>query len=97
MKATELAYNQTLGICAAPAGAAHLLELRFSARVQNHLGTAHAAAQFSLAEAASAECLQRHFATALGEVFAVVRAVEVKYRHPGIWRARYDHPRQLGR
>lgn len=83
MKATDLAYNQTLGICAAPAGAAHLLELPFSPRVQNHLGTAHAAAQFSLAEAASAECLQRDFAAALGEVFAVVRSVEVKYRHPG--------------
>ncbi len=82
MKATDLAYNQALGIRAAPAGEAHLLELPFTALVQNHLGTMHAAAQFSLAEAASAECLQRHFGSVVGEVMAVVRGVEVKYRRP---------------
>jgi len=82
LKATDLAYNQALGIRAAPAGAAHLLELPFAPLVQNHLGTLHAAAQFSLAEAASAECLQRHYATAVEGVFGVVRGVEVKYRRP---------------
>jgi len=82
LKATDLAYNQALGIRAAPAGAAHLLELPFAPLVRNHLGTVHAAAQFSLAEAASAECLQRHFGAAVGEVFAVVRGVEIKYRRP---------------
>jgi len=82
VKATDLAYNQALGIRVAPAGAAHLLELPTAPLVRNHLGTVHAAAQFSLAEAASAECLQRHFATAIGNVFAVVRSVEVKYRRP---------------
>ena len=35
-----------------------------------------------LSEAASAECLQRRFGAAVGEVFAVVRGVEVKYRRP---------------
>lgn len=44
----------------------------------------HAAAQFALAEAASAECLQRHFGAAVGSVFAVVRGVEVKYRKPAL-------------
>ncbi|MFZ5495017.1 MAG: DUF4442 domain-containing protein [Verrucomicrobiota bacterium] len=82
MKATELAYNQVLGLRDAPVGAEHLLELPFTPLVHNHLGTMHAAAQFSLAEAASAECLQRHFAAAVGQVFAVVRGVEVKYRRP---------------
>ena len=82
MKATDLALNQTLGILDAPAGASHLLELPCTPAVLNHLGTVHAAAQFALAEAASAECLQRHFAAAAGEVFAVVRGVEVKYRRP---------------
>lgn len=82
LKATDLAYNQALGIRDAPAGAAHLLEMPYAPIVQNHLGTLHAAAQFSLAEAASAECLQRHFGTAIGQVFAVVRGVEVKYRRP---------------
>ncbi|WP_438482847.1 DUF4442 domain-containing protein [Oleiharenicola lentus] len=83
MKATDLAFNQALGIQDAPAGAAHLLEMPFSGTLQNHLGTLHAAAQFALAEAASAECLQRHFGNTVGEVFAIVRGVEVKYRKPG--------------
>jgi acyl-coenzyme A thioesterase PaaI-like protein len=82
VRATDLAYNQALGIRDAPAGADHLLELPFVPLVHNHLQTMHAAAQFSLAEAASAECLQRHYGTALGDVFAVMRAVEVKYRKP---------------
>lgn len=82
VKATDLAYNQALGIRDAPAGATHLLELPFVPLVHNHLHTMHAAAQFALAEAASAECLQRHFGDALGEVFAVMRSSELKYRQP---------------
>src|SRR6185503_5136046 len=82
LKATDLAYNQALGIRAAPAGATHLLELPFTPLVANHLGSMHAAAQFSLAEAASAECLQRHYGVAVVGVFGVVRGVEVKYRRP---------------
>ncbi len=82
VKATDLALARLLGLVAAPAGAAHLLEMPFTPALHNHLGTMHAAAQFALAEAASAECLQRHFGAAAGEVFAVVRGVEVKYRSP---------------
>lgn len=83
MKPTDLAFNQALGIVAAPAGAEHLLELPFAPVVQNHVGTAHAAAQFALAEAASAACLQRDFPELDGKVFAVMRGVQVKYRKPG--------------
>jgi acyl-coenzyme A thioesterase PaaI-like protein len=82
VKATDLALNRLLGMVPAPSGAPHLLELPFTPALHNHLGTMHAAAQFALAEAASAECLQRHFGGALGEVFAVVRSVEMKYRKP---------------
>ena len=82
MKATDLALNRMLGIVAAPADAVHLLEMPFTPPLHNHLGTMHAAAQFALAEAASAECLQRHFGGEAGPVFAVVRGVEVKYRKP---------------
>lgn len=82
VKATDLAYNRALGLRDAPPGAEHLLELPFAPLVQNHLGTMHAAAQFSLAEAASAECLQRRYGAAVGQVFAVVRGVEVHYRRP---------------
>lgn len=82
MKPTDLALNQRLGILAAPAGAAHLLEMTHAPLLHNHLGTVHAAAQFALAEAASAECLQRHFGADVGRAFAVVRSVEVRYRQP---------------
>ena len=82
MKATDLALSQQLGIRAAPAGASHLLELPFTPLLHNHLGTMHAAAQFALAEAASAECLQRNFGELAGRVIAVVRGVEMKYRQP---------------
>ncbi len=82
MKPTDLAFNQALGIKDAPPGAAHLLELPLSPFVHNHLGTMHAAAQFALAEAASAARLQRDFAAQLGDVFAVVRGVTLKYRQP---------------
>jgi acyl-coenzyme A thioesterase PaaI-like protein len=84
MKATDLAFNRQLGIRAAPAGAAHLLEMPFTPLLGNPLGTMHAAAQFALAEAASAECLQRYFPGLAGRVFAVVRGVEVKYRRPAL-------------
>lgn len=82
MKATDLAFSRVLGLRDAPAGAEHLLELPFAPLLHNHLGTMHAAAQFALAESASAVCLQRHFAAQVGEVFAVVRGAETKYRRP---------------
>jgi acyl-coenzyme A thioesterase PaaI-like protein len=82
MQVTDIPLSRQLGIRAAPAGADHLLELSFTPLLHNHLGTMHAAAQFALAEAASAECLQRHFGDLAGQVFAVVRGVEVKYRRP---------------
>ncbi|HVZ64860.1 MAG TPA: DUF4442 domain-containing protein [Lacunisphaera sp.] len=80
MKATDLALNQILGIRQAPVGSAHLLEMPATPALLNHVGTIHAAAQFALAEAASAECLQRHFPDLDGRVIAIVRGVEVKYR-----------------
>lgn len=82
MKVTDLALSQLLDLRPAAAGAAHLLELPFTPRLHNHVGTMHAAAQFALAEAASAECLQRNFAGLAGRVHAVVRGVAVNYRQP---------------
>lgn len=82
MQPTDLAFNQALGIVAAPAGAEHVLELPFTPLVHNHVGTMHAAAQFALAEAASAACLQRDFGATVGQVFAVVRGADFKYRQP---------------
>jgi len=82
MKATDLPFARLIGLRPAPAGAAHLLELPFTPLLHNHLGTMHAAAQFALAESASAECLQRDFGGLDGRVHAVVRGVEIRYRKP---------------
>lgn len=48
----------------------------------NHLGTIHACAQLSLAEASSGEFLQRTFADLKSEVVPVIRRTEVKYSTP---------------
>lgn len=77
---SELPFSQAIGLRPAPAGASHLLELPHSEVTKNHVGTMHAAAQFALAEAASALCLQREFPTLADQVFAVVRGSSLKYR-----------------
>ncbi len=80
MHPSELPFSQALGLRAAPPGAAHLLELPCTDVTRNHVGTMHAAAQFALAEAASAVCLQREFPALADQVFAVVRGSQLKYR-----------------
>ncbi len=59
-----------------------ILMLDEGVRYQNHLGTVHASAQYSLAEASSGEILERNFGDWNGAYFPVVRRVEVKYKHP---------------
>jgi len=78
----DLVLNRFIGIRGAPAGAGHVLEMPLAQSVVNHLGTVHAAAQFALVEAASAELLLQRFATLSGNVVAVVRSAAVKYRRP---------------
>ena len=82
MRPTDLPLNQTLGIIDAPAAAEHLLELPLSLLVSNHLGSIHAAAQFALAEAASAERLRRDYGDRARNALVVVRGASVKYRRP---------------
>ena len=59
MDLTVLPYNALIGIQKAK-GVSALLTLKEHERLHNHLGTIHAAALFSLAEASSAEFLLRH-------------------------------------
>jgi acyl-coenzyme A thioesterase PaaI-like protein len=82
MHVTELALNHALGMELAPAGAGHVLEMPESPLVLNHVGTIHASAQFALAEAGSGEFLLRELGEKQGEVFAVLRSSEVKFRKP---------------
>jgi acyl-coenzyme A thioesterase PaaI-like protein len=83
VKPTDLALSRALGLRDAPASEPHLLELPLAEVTRNHVGTMHAAAQFALAEAASAAALQREFPGLEARVLAVVRAARVKYRRPG--------------
>lgn len=80
MRPTDLPLNQLLGLRDPDPAAPHLLELPWDDRWRNHVGTLHAAAQFALAEAASAECLRRTFPDLAQETLAVVRRVDLRYR-----------------
>lgn len=80
MRPVDLPFSQLLGIRQAPAGASHLLELPLAPVRHNHLGMMHAAAQFALAEAASAEFLLRLYPELAATALAVVRSVDVLYR-----------------
>ena len=75
---TELPYNVLLGIQPAADGA---LRLPGGPQYLNHLGTVHAGALLSLAEAASGEFLLRHFGGSTG-LLPVVRRMEAKFRKP---------------
>jgi acyl-coenzyme A thioesterase PaaI-like protein len=82
MHVTDLAINKTLGMQLAPEGSGHILEMRESPLLLNHVGTIHASVQFALAEASSGEFLLRHLGEAQGQVFAVLRRSDVKFRKP---------------
>lgn len=82
MNVATLPYNSHLGIrsCAEPD---RLLEIPADlARYGNHLGTVHAGALMSLAEAASGEALLRAIRHLADDVVPVVRRFECKFRKP---------------
>lgn len=58
------------------------LHLEFRDRMETHLGTMHASAQFSLAEACSGLCLQRTFPKLKNSVVPILRKCEVKFKRP---------------
>ncbi|MFM1560783.1 MAG: DUF4442 domain-containing protein [Roseibacillus sp.] len=80
MDLTKLPYHELIGIRRAEDPAA-LLFLHDEERLHNHLGTFHAAALFSLAEASSAEFLLRNRAER-DDVGGVVRRATCKYSAP---------------
>ena len=57
--------------------------LPFSDNILNHVNTAHAAAQFCLAEAASGKHLEDLFPDLKDKVYAVLRRADIKYSAPG--------------
>lgn len=77
---TELPFNTYLGLQTASEPET-LLRLPAGSQYLNHLGTVHASALLSLAEASSGEFLLRHFGSSQG-VIPVVRHIEAKFRKP---------------
>ncbi|MEO6751412.1 MAG: PaaI family thioesterase [Chthoniobacteraceae bacterium] len=73
-------FNRHLGLVEAEDPSV-LLELPEGPQYLNHLGTVHAGALLSLADAASGEFLMRQFGSQSG-VIAVVRRLESKFRKP---------------
>ena len=77
---TGIPFNRHLGLVEAEDPSA-LLELPEGLQYLNHLGTVHAGALLSLADAASGEFLLRQFGSQSG-VIPVVRRLESKFRKP---------------
>jgi len=88
--ATDIPFNQFLGL----RWNGPELALPADPKYRNHLGTVHASAQFSLAEAASGQWLLETFGDSAADFMAVVRHVDAKFRRPaaGELTARADVP-----
>lgn len=81
MNIHEVPFNGFLGIQES-AEEGYILELAIKDNISNHLGTMHAGALFSLAEATSGEFLLRQFHNSELAIIPVVRKVDIKYSRP---------------
>ncbi len=79
MDVTQLPFNALIGVGRGADGA---LALSADPKYGNHLGTVHAGALLTLAEAASGEFLLREFGDLGFPVVPVVRRLEAKFRKP---------------
>jgi acyl-coenzyme A thioesterase PaaI-like protein len=82
MNVTEIPFNKFLNIAKAEGAEPALLELNPTACHLNHIGTVHAGALLTLAEAGSGEWLMRTFPEFKDRTIAVVRRVEAKFKSP---------------
>ncbi|HEX2934472.1 MAG TPA: YiiD C-terminal domain-containing protein [Bacteroidales bacterium] len=83
MNVTEIPFNHYIGIKESNEPK-YLLMLEKSDDQLNHLGTMHASAQFSLAEATSGYFLLKAFGELATRVIPVVRKSELKFRKPAM-------------
>ena len=79
MDVTQIPFVEHVGI---NKNAQDLLELSFDKRVENHLKTIHASAQFTLAETASGEILQQTFPQLANKVIPLLRESTLKFKKP---------------
>ena len=84
MRVTEIPFVKHLSI---EQEGSHLF-LSPNVELENHIGTIHASAQFSLAETQSGLFLQERFADIEGEVLPLLRSSSVKYKSPATTRLR---------
>lgn len=82
MDILRLPFNQHLGLEMTWHLGVEVVSLTPRPHHMNHVGTVHAGALYSLAEAASGHALLEHIPLPLEEAAAVVRSAEVKYRRP---------------
>ena len=83
MNITEIPFNKFIEILSDDEDKSYL-HLELKDHMKNHLGTMHASAQFSLAEACSGLCLQRSFPQLENSVVPILRKSEVKFKRPAI-------------
>lgn len=81
MNIQEIPFNRLLGIQPSVKDG-YILELVNHDHLSNHLGTFHAGALFSLAEATSGEFLLRKFQSSGMNIIPVVRKADIKYSRP---------------
>jgi hypothetical protein len=80
MNIAEIPLNRLMGIRKVMGDGGYLLEMDDLPVYRNHLNTVHAGAQLVLAEASSAEYLQRTFQHVDHDVLVVIRKVQAKFR-----------------
>jgi len=81
MNIQEVPFNRYLGIQPSIRDG-YILEMGCEKKLSNHLGTLHAGALFSLAEAASGAFLLQQFNNTALEIVPVVRKADIKYSRP---------------
>jgi len=79
MEIRDIPFAEQLGIEKSDDGT---VILAVTPKIENHMKTIHAAAQFALAETQSGFYLQEAFPELEGKVIAVLRGSTVKYKHP---------------
>ena len=82
MDILSIPFHHYLNIENSEAGENFIFRMEERPELLNHLGTIHACAQLSLAEASSGEFLLQQFRELKDSVIPVIRKTEVKYSKP---------------